>query len=361
MKNSNLISLGLNERFIQEASMYEEDWYIGRVSVQHRDIYNVTTEKGEIFAEVSGKFKYSTIALGEFPAVGDWVLMDRDTNTNGNAIIHRVLSRKSSFQRKVAGQRSDEQIVAANIDTVFICMALNNDFNLRRLERYISVAWDSRATPVVILTKSDLCNNIEEKLVEIQSVTIGMEIVVTSSLLESGFDKVREYVAEGRSVAFIGSSGVGKSTMINKLLGTEDIKTTEVGNNDKGRHTTTYRQLFKVPDGGVLIDTPGMRELGIISGDIEKSFSDIDDLAKECKFSDCRHENEPKCAVRKAIEDGVIDIERLNSYRKLQRELIYSGLKANELEKEKIKSMFGSKSAFKQATRHIKNKTKNKY
>lgn len=358
MKTVNLHDLGLNERYIQEATMYDENLYISRVSVQHREMYKVITEQGEIIAQVSGKMGHSSKLNSNYPAVGDWVLIDRNTDKNGNAIIHHVLTRKSSFERKIAGLKSDSQIIATNIDTIFICMSLNNDFNIRRLERYISVAWDSMATPVVVLTKSDLCNDIEDKLLDVRSVAMGVDIVVTSSMVAEGYADIKNYIKKGQTVAFIGSSGVGKSTLINRILESESLKTNDVRNDDKGKHTTTHRQLFLVPNGGVVIDTPGMRELGIVSADLDKSFSDIEDLANQCKFSDCKHENEPKCAVKEAIKEGRLDRERLESYKKLQRELQYNELKSKQLEKKKINEMFGSMGAMKQARKFVKNKNK---
>jgi len=357
----NLYDLGLSERYIQEATMYEEGLYIARVSVQYKDMYKVITEEDEILAEVSGKLNYSSKLAIDYPAVGDWVLVDRIADKNGNAIIHHILSRKSCFERKVAGSRIDSQIVAANIDIVFICMSLNNDFNIRRLERYISIAWDSRATPVIVLTKADLCHDIDRKVLEVESVAIGIDILVTSSVSEDGHLIIKEYMKKGKTIAFIGSSGVGKSSLINRLMGSDILKTNNIRNDDKGKHTTTHRELVLIPNGGVVIDTPGMRELGVVSADLDKSFSDIEELARKCKFSDCRHENEPKCAVREAIESGLLDVERLENYKKLQRELKYSGLNSKEVEKEKINEMFGSMGAMKETQKFIKNKNKRKH
>lgn len=360
MRKINLYNFGLNERYIQEATMYEKDLYIGRIAIQHRNIYKVITEEGEIFAEVSGKLNYTSRSIIDYPVVGDWVLVDRTTVKNGNAIIHYILSRRSCFERKAAGDRSDSQIVAANIDVVFICMALNNDFNIRRLERYISIAWNSSATPVIVLTKSDLCNDIKNKVSQVEAAAIGVDILVTSSVSEDGYLIVKDYIQKGKTIAFIGSSGVGKSSLINKLLGNEVLETKNTRNDDKGRHTTTHRELLLIPSGGVVIDTPGMRELGIVSADLNKSFSDIEEIAQGCKFSDCRHEDEPKCAVREAIEKGLLDIERLENYKKLQRELKYSELNSKQIEKEKINEMFGGMAAIKEARKFIKNKNRRK-
>lgn len=343
MNNKNLLELGLNEGYAKEAITYNEDFYIGRISVQYKDIYKVFTEEGEVLARVSGKLSYSSNSILDYPVVGDWVLLDRADNKNGDAIIHKVLSRKSYFSRKIAGSRFDTQVVASNIDYIFICMALNNDFNINRLERYIAVAWDSMAIPVIVLTKSDLCENIDERLREVNKVAIGIEVLVTSSLNENGYEKVKEYIKNGITIAFIGSSGVGKSTLINKLLKKEILKTNSVDENDKGRHTTTHRELFLLEGGGVIIDTPGMRELGLISADIDKSFSNIEELEKYCKFSDCTHRNEPECAVREAIEKGELDPERLERYRKLKREEKYNLLKVKQQENKRIKNMIKSK------------------
>lgn len=343
MNNKNLLELGLNEGYIKEASIHNDDFYLGRVSVQYKDIYKVFTEEGEVLARVSGKLSYSSNNTLDYPVVGDWVLLDRADNKSGDAIIHKVLSRKSYFSRKIAGSRFDTQIVASNIDYIFICTALNNDFNINRLERYIAVAWDSMAIPVIVLTKSDLCEDIEERLKEVQEIAIGIEILVTSSLNENGYEKVKEYIKSGTTIAFIGSSGVGKSTLINKILNKDILKTNSVDENDKGRHTTTHRELFVLEEGGVIIDTPGMRELGLMSADVDKSFSNIEELESQCKFSDCTHRNEPKCAVREAIEKGELDLDRLERYKKLKREEEYNLKKSMQQEKQRVKSIIRGK------------------
>jgi len=352
-------NLGLTERFLQESYQYE-NLFLGRISSQYKNIYKVITENGEITAQISGKFRHSVIEQSEYPAVGDFVMVDRLDNAQGDGIIHHVLTRKSTFARKVAGRKTDTQVVAANIDTLFICMSLNNDFNLRRLERYISVAWDSGAVPVIVLTKSDLCSDLDERLKEVESIAIGIEVLVTSSISEDGFEPLKSYLADGKTVAFIGSSGVGKSTLTNHLLGQSIIDTGGIRNDDKGRHTTTRRELFIVPGLGVVIDTPGMKELGIINADLSKSFADIDELATQCRFNDCTHTKEPKCAVQTAILDGILTPERFESYRKLKKETKYEGLNTRLVEKAKINNMFGGISEMKNARKYMKEKNKKK-
>ncbi len=350
-------NLGLTDKFIQESKQYSA-LIIGRVSSQSKSLYKVITENGEIKAETSGKFQYSVKDVSEFPAVGDFVMLDRMDNSQGNSIIHHVLTRKSAFARKVAGTKKDLQVVATNIDTVFICMSLNNDFNLRRLERYLSIAWDSGAIPVIVLTKSDLCTEIEKRLNEVSLVAIGIDVHVTTSTIDDGYQSLKKYLSNGQSVAFIGSSGVGKSTLINRLLGQNVLDTSEIRSDDKGRHTTTRRELIMLPDSGVMIDTPGMRELGIVRADLSKSFADIDELATQCKFTDCSHGNEPKCAVQKAIKDGILSIERLESYRKLIKETKYEGLNSKMIEKEKLNNMFSEIGGMKNARKFLNEQKK---
>lgn len=355
MNKIDMKSFGLSERFVTESNMYE-NMVVGRVTSQDKGLYKVVTENGERKAQVSGKFRYNAVKSSDYPAVGDFVMLDE--NEEGTSIIHHVLTRKSIFIRRAAGTSNENQVVAANIDTVFICMSLNNDFNLRRLERYISIAWDSGATPVVVLTKSDLCHNLDEIMEKLESVALSVDIIVTSSMVDDGYESVNKYVTGGKTIAFMGSSGVGKTTLINKLAGKELFETQGLRNDDKGRHTTTKRELVALPSDGVVIDTPGMRELGIESADLSRTFLDIEELAQNCRFSDCTHTKEPGCAVKEAIEDGSLSQERLSSYFKLKKEAKYEGLTSRQISDKKIDEMFKDFGGIKNAKKYIKSKTR---
>ena len=310
-----------------------------RVAEENREMYRLLSVDGEFMAEVSGKFRHEAAGRADFPAVGDWVLAST-RKEESRATIHRVLTRKSKFSRKIAGKKTEEQIVAANVDVVFIVSSLNSEFNLRRLERYVTLAWESGAQPVIVLNKSDLSENSEELRREAEAAAIGVAVVLTSALRGDGIEKIREIMRSvpeepgsaestsekmpvAKTAALLGSSGVGKSSLINAILGIQLLDTGEIReSDDRGRHTTTTRHLIIAPGGGVLIDTPGMRELQLwdASEGIDQAFGEIAELAANCKFRDCQHVNEPGCAVRAAVESGALDAERLESFHKLGRE-----------------------------------------
>lgn len=308
-----------------------------RVISQEKGLYKISYEGEEKLAEVSGKFRYEAGTASDFPVVGDYVIAGWTADTS-NAVISGLFPRKSVFIRKAAGTNNQEQAVAANIDTVFLCMSLNKDFNIRRLERYLATAWDSGATPVVVLTKADLCEDVEAKICEAQSVAGGVDVITVSSE-NNDFDAVNAYCVSGKTVAFLGSSGVGKSTLINKIAGEEIFETSHIRNDDRGRHTTTHRELIVLKNGACLIDTPGMRELGMWNNESGLSgvFSDVEELFAMCRFSDCSHTCEPGCAVLKALEEGSLSYERWNSYQKLTAENKYVTSMGDYLQDKKAK------------------------
>jgi ribosome biogenesis GTPase / thiamine phosphate phosphatase len=293
-----------------------------RILVEHQHAYTIRGAGGEGTAAVSGRFRFDTRGPEDFPAVGDWVAIDGAPEQE-TATIHGLLPRRSAFTRLAAGPRADAQVVAANIDVVLIAMGLDGDFNLRRLERYLAVGWSSGAMPVVVLTKADRCTDIEGRVVAVSAVAPGVPVLAISALTGYGMDGLAEHLRPGTTAAVLGSSGVGKSTLVNALLGTEALATAEVrAGDDHGRHTTTHRELVLLPGGACIVDTPGMRELGLTGdGDgLGEAFADIDEIASACRFSDCQHDREPGCAVVAAIGDGRLTLDRLTARRKLERE-----------------------------------------
>lgn len=315
---------------------YRKQGYVpGRIGMECRGMYKIYTESGMVMGQLSGKLHYTEGYEGAHPAAGDWAAL-REMSLEKRAVIHAILPRKSSVVRKSAGVVTREQVVAANVDTVFIVMSLNQNFNIRRLERYLVMVWDSNASPVIVLSKADLCSDIKEKVAEVEKIALGVPVYTISSIRGEGIDELKKYMQEGMSVAFVGSSGVGKSTLINCILGKDEFRTQEVSSiGDKGRHTTTARELVLLPDGGVLIDTPGMRELQLWDGDdtLSDVFNDIEELAERCRFKDCSHNNEPGCAVLEAVRNGSLERQRLDSYRKLQKELRFMEQKKKNLER----------------------------
>ncbi len=294
-----------------------------RVVAEDRGSYQLAGAAGEQRAAVSGRFRFDADDdPSAFPAVGDWVAVEG--GMTGETVIHALLPRRSALVRQAAGRRTEAQVVGANLDVVFVVASLNADLNVRRLERYLAAAWDSGAEPVVLLSKADLDSDddIAEALAAVEAVATGATVIAVSAVDGRGVEQVRERIGSGRTVAFVGSSGVGKSTLLNRLAGAEIAVTQDIRDDDaRGRHTTTRRQLHLLPDGGLILDTPGMRELALWDGDgLDRSFGDIDELAAGCRFNDCSHDGEPGCAVSAARADGRLPADRFESWRKLQRE-----------------------------------------
>ena len=341
-----LITFGWTDYFARHF-IEGNDFTPARVIAEHRSGYQVQTDKSECPARISGRLRHQSASQAELPAVGDWVVAQVPVE-NAEATIHRVLPRKSKFSRKVAGERTEEQVVAANVDTVWIVSSLDQDFSLRRIERYLTLAWESGANPVIVLTKSDLSDDADRRTLEVESISIGTRVHSTSSVTRDGLSDLRAYFCNHATVALLGSSGVGKSTLINALAGASLQQTAEVREDGKGRHTTTHRQLLRMPSGGLIIDTPGMRELQLWESPtgLADTFGDIDEFAKDCRFSDCRHAGEPGCAVVDAVRGGQLAEDRLQSYQKLQRELAHlerkQDARAQLNEKQRIKSIMKS-------------------
>ena len=323
-----------------------------RVISQEKDIYRISDGSSEKLATVSGKFRYEASSVSDYPAVGDYVIAAWPDD-GSSAVIQSLFPRKSCFMRKAAGPGKREQVVAANIDTVFICMSLNNNFNIRRLERYLASAYDSGAAPAVVLTKADLCDDVDSKVLEVQNAAPGVDVMAISSL-ENDYEEVMRCILPGKTIALLGSSGVGKSTLINKLAGENKLETQAIGSDDKGRHTTTHRELISLENGAFLIDTPGMRELGMWDNEsgIDKTFSDIEELASMCRFSDCSHMSEPGCAIQKALENGTLEQARWEAYLKLKIE--------NEIAADGSQYLISKRAKFKEIAKRNKAAKKNR-
>jgi ribosome biogenesis GTPase len=297
---------------------------LGRVTAEHRGALVLRSEHEEIWADVPGRLRHRAASGADLPAVGDWVAFGRHPQAE-RATVESVLPRRTAFVRKAAGFESVEQVVAANVDIVFVVTSLVDDLNPRRLERYLALAWESGAEPVVVLTKSDLCGNVEAAVAQLGGVTFGVPAHVVSAVTGDGMDELTVHIAGGRTATLVGSSGVGKSTLVNRLCGSERLATGALRSDGRGRHTTTHRELVVLDAGGCLIDTPGMRELTLWDAEegLEQAFEDVEELAGGCRFTDCAHRTEPGCAVQAAIAAGTLDAGRLESFRHLQRELRY--------------------------------------
>jgi ribosome biogenesis GTPase len=327
-----LNALGWNAHFSREFGGFANRGLLpARVSSDQRHLYTIICEHGELIAEVSGKFRLEA-ARADFPVVGDWVAV-APRYEEGAATIHAVLPRASLISRRSPGEKTEQQVVAANVDTVVIVSGLDHDFNIRRLERYLILAWNSGAIPVIVLNKADICEEPAERQAEVEAIAPGVAVIATSATRRDGLAGLHSRLAPGKTAVFLGSSGAGKSTLINALLGEERQETGAVREDDsRGRHTTSRRELVLLPGGAILVDNPGMREVGLWGGeeDVAGSFSDVESLAAGCRFSDCRHLREPGCAVRQALRDGTLHEDRFRGYLKLRRELAYVEAQQNE-------------------------------
>lgn len=321
-----LKQLGWTSYFEDEFIKTNKNEFIpARVAVENKQRYVLLTEAGEISGEVIGKLLYSAESISELPKVGDWVniVLFEDER---KGLIHKVFPRKSKLSRKTAERKTEEQIIASNIDKAFIVQALDNNFNIRRLERYLSMVIEGKAEPVIIFNKMDLVGDLKPYIELTNKYSDDYKIIFSDALTGKGIDKISSFISEGETFVFIGSSGVGKSTIINRIISDPNLKTQEISSvTGKGKHTTTRREMIILPTGGILIDTPGMRELSLWKSEsgIESTFSDIEKFSEDCKFKNCTHSGETGCAVIKAVEEGLLEKSRLMNYKKLQKELNY--------------------------------------
>ena len=301
---------------------------IGFITAVHRERYEVRVNGEDLYARLKAGIYFTDHCEEEFPTVGDNV--ELEYNPLGDCLIIKTLERKTAFSRKDPDVGMGEQIVAANFDYVFILMSLNFDFNLKRLERYLTVSWQSGGQPVIVLTKADIAEDTQEKLELVNQIALGVDVCVVSAVTGEGMEQLEKFLVPEKTAVFLGSSGVGKSTFTNYLLGKELMETGEIREDDsKGHHTTTHRQLFVMDNGARIIDTPGMRELGmwIVDDGIDFSFSDINDLIIQCRFSNCTHNGEPGCAVAQALKEGTLTEKRWKNYWKIQRESKFQAAK----------------------------------
>jgi ribosome biogenesis GTPase len=297
-----------------------------RVVAEHRDRYAVAgAQDADSSAVLAGRLRHEARSRADLPAVGDWVAVSSASSADDVTSIHAVLPRRTAFVRKAAGVETVAQVVAANVDVAFVVTALPHDLNLRRLERYLALAWESGAVPAVVLTKTDLTANIGQSIATAQAVAPGVDVIAISSVTGDGVDALERLLQPGRTAVLLGASGAGKSTLVNRLIGVDRLRTGDVRHDGKGRHTTTHRELVRLQTGALLIDTPGMRELQLWDADagLGATFADIYALANGCRFGDCRHESEPDCAVLAAVGDERLTVERLAHWRQLQRELAF--------------------------------------
>jgi len=332
---TNLEALGWNSFFEAQQNQNEDAGLLPvRVIEEQRGSYRAMGERGVYFARLAGQLRHQIDnGEAEHPCVGDWAMarVPEGDAGQGEALLQRVFMRRTKFSRKEAGARSVEQVIAANVDTVFLVQSLNHDLNLRRLERYLALLWESGAEPVVVLSKADLCPDPAPLVEQVERSARGVTVHVVRALEAGGLDPLVPYVRPGRTVALVGSSGVGKSTIVNRFAGQDLLATREIRGDDRGRHTTTARHLVLLPEGGMLLDTPGMRTLLMWEGEegLSQTFQDVEAIAAQCRFRDCGHAGEPGCAVRAAIESGALEAARFRSYLKLKREVIHEAAKTD--------------------------------
>ena len=298
----------------------------GRVARVDRGVCTVFAADGTHRAAVPPRF--------DSPAAGDWAAFRPAVAGGDDAVLEALLERRTGFTRQAAGEETAEQVVAVNVDVVLLVNALDQRFSLRRLERYLTLAWQSGAQPVILLTKTDLCDDVPGRVLEAESIAFGVDVLAVSAETGEGLERLAPHMAGNRTIALLGLSGAGKSTLINRLLGEQRLRTADVRDDGRGRHTTTHRELIPLPDGGVVIDTPGMRSVGLWDADggagLEQTFADVHELAADCRFSDCKHDGEPGCAVTAAVSSGALPADRLASYNKLLRELHFQELKQDK-------------------------------
>ena len=354
MSEYNIKEYGYDDFFesqVKKLNIASESLIPARITAVHKEQYKLFSEYGENAGKLKGSLFYNDKLYNVYPTVGDFVLVKY--NPIGEDVIYQVLERKSKFSRLDSFNKV-EQIIAANFDYVFVMLSLNNDFNLKRIERYLTTAWQSGARPVIIMTKLDLCSDYSLQKESIEKIAPSVPVIAVSSVTGEGLEEVWTYIEPYKTVAFLGSSGIGKSSLVNALCGEEIMKVNTIREEDsKGRHTTTHRQLIKLRNDAMIIDTPGMRELEMwdVSEGIDIVFEEIEELAKNCKFRDCSHGSEPGCRVRAALESGELQKERWDSYIKLKKEAKFAESKENASLRLKEKAQWKSISKFQKELR----------
>ena len=327
-----------------------------RVIAEHRERYVVVGEDGEHSAVLAGRARHTADAREQLPAVGDWVGVSHGSG-DGTRVVRFVVPRRGAFIRKTAGEATSAQVVAANVDVALIAAALSGELSSRRLERYLALAWESGAMPIVVLTKSDLGHDIASALAAASLAAPAVPVLAVSAVTGEGIEALATHLLPGQTAVLLGSSGVGKSTLVNRLLGSAHQRTAEVGDDGRGRHTTTHRELVRLANGALLIDTPGMRELQLWTAHagLDAAFADIEGLAEACRFRDCEHEAEPDCAVLAAVARGALPIDRLESWHRLRRELAYLARKQDE------RATAEARGRIKSLTRGLRSHLRDKY